>query len=41
MILLRRLFFLGKEAEELGVNLIYDVAKLLGIMLEVEVIHLY
>ena len=41
MILLRRLFFLGKEAEEFGINLIYDVAKLLGIVLEVEVIHFY
>ena len=30
-----------KEAEELGINLIDDVTKLLGVVLEVEIIYFY
>ena len=40
-LLFLRFYFLREEAEELGINLVDDISKLLGIMLEVEVIHLY
>ena len=41
ILLLFTFLLLREEAEELGINLVDDISKLLGIMLEVEVIHLY